>query len=207
MLDLFKRRTLSAPHLASAVGSEPNQAAVLMAFTDNSSCPEIILTQRSSKLPVHRGEVSLPGGKWEAGDESLMHTALREAHEEIGLDPSQVDVLTSLDSSQTGWNFNVSTFIGVVPEGVHLEAQPDEIDAIFSVPVQFFLDDQRVRTDVFSRQHQDVWSPVYEYQGYTIWGFTARMITRALNDFLDAGLTIEHSAPQKFWDQRKGAQR
>ena len=199
MLDLLKQRMLAMPHRASAIGAEPRQAAVLMAITDSLSSPKVILTRRSSQLPVHRGEVSLPGGKWEQGDDSLMATALRESHEEIGLDPAVVEVFTSLPSSSTGFGFNVSPYIGIVPEGVNLEMNPREIESIFQVPLQYFLDDPRVRTDVFRSYGEKVWSPVYEFDGFKIWGFTARVITHVVNEFLDAGLSIEHTAPVKVW--------
>ena len=175
-------------------------AAVLLAVTDDSDNPEVILTLRADHLSTHSGEVSFPGGKVDAIDTSLGETALRESHEEIGLDPSRVTVLGSMPSVLTRWKIDVTPIVGIVPADIELSPNFDEIDSIFRVPLHYLLRDERVRTDVFRRQHIEFWAPVYHYEGYEIWGFTAGILVEFLNKVFDAEIRIDSSnAPQKLF--------
>ncbi len=176
------------------------QAAVLLAMTDDPINPEIILTQRAQHLSTHSGEVSFPGGKLDEEDSSLRETALRESWEEIGLDPMSVEVLGQLPSVLTRWKIEVTTIVGIVPANAPLTANLGEIDSIFKVPVKYFLADQRVRTDRFQRGHVDFWAPVYHYEGYEIWGFTAGILVNFVNQIYDAGIEADSSdAPVKIF--------
>ncbi len=176
-------------------------AAVLIALTDNPDNPSVVLTRRSQHLSSHSGEVSLPGGKWDPEDGPLQVTALRESHEEIGLEPERVDVLGSLPVFQTWQGVQVVPFVGVVPERFQYVPNLDELDAIFQVPLKFFIDDKRLRTDVFERKVGHVWSPAYEYEGFEIWGFTARLLVNFLNGAFDVGIGRENPAPVKDWSK------
>ncbi|MGH1371086.1 MAG: CoA pyrophosphatase [Cellvibrionaceae bacterium] len=177
-------------------------AAVLIALTDSPDNPSIVLTRRSQHLSSHSGEVSLPGGKWDFEDGSLETTALREAHEEIGLDPGLVEVLGALPVFQTWQGVEVTPIVGVVPETLNLTPNLDELDAIFQVPVQFFLDDQRLRTDIFERKIGHIWSPAYEFEGFEIWGFTARLLVNFIGEAFDAQIQRDNPAPVKDWTRR-----
>ncbi len=175
-------------------------AAVLLAVTDDPLNPEIILTQRAGHLSTHSGEVSFPGGKVDDTDGSFRATALRESQEEIGLEPSEVEVLGQLPSVLTRWKIDVTPIVGIVPKGVGLTPNFDEIDSIFHVPVSFFVRDQRVRTDVFRRGHVEFWAPVYHFEGYKIWGFTAGIIVSFINQVYSAGISEDSSdAPKKIF--------
>ncbi|GAA5316870.1 MAG: CoA pyrophosphatase [Candidatus Pelagadaptatus aseana] len=182
-------------------GSHPKHAAVLLALTSNEQNPSVILTKRAMHLNNHSGEVSLPGGKWEDQDESLMRTALRETHEEIGMQPDWVDVICNLPVAHTWQGIEVTPYVGVVAENLPLQPNPDELDAIFEVPLSFFLKDQRTRTDVFPREGGAVWSPAYDYQGYEIWGFTARLMVEFLNQFWGSELSRTNPAREKDWSK------
>lgn len=179
----------------------PDPAAVLIAITDDPDDPEVILTRRAAHLNNHSGEVSLPGGKWEPQDESLEQTALRETEEEIGLPPEKVEVLGSLPVFQTWKGINVAPFVGVIPQGLTFTPNYDELDAIFTVPLRFFMEDRRVRTDVFEREVGHLWSPAYDYDGYEIWGFTARLLVNFLNDVYELEIQRENPAPIKDWSR------
>ena len=201
MLKLLKNNIRAVPQASTAdieLG-DVGYAAVLLAITDNEENPEVILTKRAVHLNSHSGEVSLPGGKWETSDADLLQTALRESWEEIDLQPSSVDVLGSLSAAYTWQSIKVAPFVGVVPEGVILKPNPNEIDSIFKVPLRFFLEDKRIRTDVFPHPSGQVWSPAYEFDGYEIWGFTARLMINFVNDFCGAKIQCENSAPIKDW--------
>ena len=203
MLDQLRSYVVAAPYEIPPLGSMPDQAAVLLALTDNSQDPSIVLTKRSAALRSHRGEVSLPGGKPDDEDADLLQTALREAEEEIGLDPDLVDVWGPLPISQTYRQVNVTPIVGVVPEGLEFRPNPGELDAVFEVPVRFLVEDRRIRTDIFAREFGYAWSPAYDFQGFQIWGFTSRVLINFLNEALDLGISEHHSAPVMNWPKSK----
>ncbi|WP_295802259.1 CoA pyrophosphatase [uncultured Microbulbifer sp.] len=169
-------------------------AAVLLALTDEPD-PQVILTLRSQQLSSHSGEVSLPGGRWDETDPSLEYTALRETHEEIGLPAEQVRILGPLWTRTTRWQVEVTPWLGVVPADAKLTPNPGELDAIFHVPLSFFLGDPRVRTDRITIDQRRIYLPAYEYQGYEIWGFTAGVLTEFLVRVLDAPIGRRDDVP------------
>lgn len=183
------RSTLERP------GHYPNEAAVLIGVTDEPEAT-IILTLRAAHLSSHSGEVSLPGGKWERGDDSLVHTALRESEEEIALPPGRVEVINEQPPQYSLWGIKVTPFVGIVPPEVELVANPEELHSVFRVPVAFFLDDRRTETDVYYQGDREWWAPVYHFEGYKIWGLTARILVEFLNQAWDAGIERGNAAPE-----------
>lgn len=181
-------RVLDLEHIAAALAASPPPArspleddgaaasAVLAPLHDRDGEPHVIVTRRAQHLRSHRGEVSFPGGRQEAG-ESLWQTALREAQEEIALDPAAVRHIGELDhlSTVTATVFIVPYVVVVDPVG-ELEANPDEVELIRHVPLRELLAD-----GVF---HQELWGirglerPIdfFELEDETIWGATARML-------------------------------
>lgn len=155
-------------------------AAVLIAITDQLE-PEVILTLRSSEMPTHKGEVAFPGGKAEAADADFTATALREAHEEIGLSPDSVIVIGQLDQVVSRYGFLVTPVLGIVPENVELTEESGEIDSIFRVPLKFFLDGEPDQIDQFGSFR----GPRWYFESYTIWGLTAVMLAEMFNRFYD----------------------
>ncbi len=156
----------------SFTGESPKQAAVMVLITDEAS-PKIIFTLRSKHLNQHAGEVCFPGGKWEPQDHSLLATALRETHEEIGLAPAMIDVLGALPARATKSGAMVQPFIGKIPSDCRFHLNHHELDTLFSVPLSAFEHGLQVRTDVFERNGQRFRIPAYVYEIYEIWGFTA----------------------------------
>ena len=172
------------------------QAAVLLALKGEGKSQHLLLTRRAMHLNIHRGEVAFPGGKWEEGDTSLLDTALRESNEEVALNPECVEILGQLEPGTTGAGMRVTPFVGAVPDCLALKANLRELDALFWVPVAFLATDIRVRTDIFVHGEREVWAPVYQWEGYTIWGFTARVIVSFLNSFIGAGIRRENVAEE-----------
>ena len=166
------------------------EAAVLVPVTDNPDNPEMIFTLRSSRLSMHRGQVAYPGGMRDAEDDSLLVTALRETHEEIGLPPEQVDVVAPLSQVMSLHRILVTPYVGVVPEDYPMQANPDEIESIFRVPISFFLEDRRERTDALSYIDNTFYVPCYQWQHYQIWGMSALVLVDFLNAVYDAGIDI-----------------
>lgn len=166
------------------------QASVLIALTDEAD-PEVILTKRSSRLSTHRGEVAFPGGKQDPTDPDLLFTALREAEEEIGLSPNAVDVLGNLGQVMSKHQLQVTPWVGIVPTGLRLEANPDELESIFTAPLSFFLQDHRARTDSIRFKGLTHYVPAYEYEGHIIWGLTAYILVELLNVGFDANIPMK----------------
>jgi 8-oxo-dGTP pyrophosphatase MutT (NUDIX family) len=183
-------------------------AAVLVALIDNGETPEIILTQRAQHLNSHAGEVAFPGGMWEVEDTDLLQTALREAKEEIDLDPALVEIVATLPSATPRRrNLRVTPFVGLLTELPSLVGDPSEIGSIFTVPVSYFLNIDRYRYIDLTHQGELIRFPCLQYrddqhQEYQIWGFTLRVITDMLNETLDARLDLIYPSHQQIQSLR-----
>jgi 8-oxo-dGTP pyrophosphatase MutT (NUDIX family) len=166
------------------------EAGILVPVTDDSRNPEMIFTLRSSNLKTHRGQVAYPGGKRDPGDPSLAATALRETHEEIGLPPDQVQVIAPLSQVMSLHRILVTPYVGLVPGDHPLEANPHEIESIFRVPISYFLEDKRERTDTLSWLNSTLYVPCYRWERYQIWGLSAVVLVDFLNAVYDAGIDL-----------------
>lgn len=166
------------------------EAGILVPVTDNESRPELIFTLRSANLTTHRGQVSFPGGRRDPEDASLRDTALRETHEEIGLPPHKVEVIAPLSQVMSRYGILVTPYVGVVPEDHPLSANPAEIESIFRVPIDFFLEDRRERTDALTFLNNTYYVPCYRWQHYEIWGLSAVVLVDFLNAVYDAGIDL-----------------
>lgn len=181
---------------------EEGRAAVLVPLFIHKDQWHIVLTLRASNLRQHPGEVAFPGGMWEPGDTFPVDTALRESNEEIALPVDAVEILGGLAEAYTKRLTPVRPVVGVISHNVPLVANPDEIESIFTVPIDFFAKDQRTRTDIFGimkPQNEPYWSPAYDYEGYEIWGFTSRVIVELMTQCFSMPLEREHEAPEKHW--------
>ena len=171
------------------------EAGILLPVTDNHRSPELVFTLRSANLSTHRGQVAFPGGKRDASDESIVHTALRETHEEIGLPPEQVSIVGRLGQVMSRYGILVTPYVGVIPEDHPLQANPHEIECIFRVPLDFFLEDRRERTDELSLLNSTFYVPCYRWDRYQIWGLSAVVLVEFLNAVYDADINLQ--APPK----------
>jgi 8-oxo-dGTP pyrophosphatase MutT (NUDIX family) len=165
--------------ITSFEGAFPKQAAVMVLITDVVA-PELIFTLRAKHLNHHAGEVCFPGGKWEQQDGSLLTTALRETHEEIGISPNMIDVLGALPARATRSGALVQPFVGKIPADCRFDLNHHELQELFTVPLSAFQQGLQVRTDVFERNGLRVRVPAYMYQHYEIWGFTAGITAELL---------------------------
>ena len=150
-------------------------AAVLVPIVDHPE-PTVLLTQRAQHLPDHAGQVSFPGGKIEAGDESPLASALREAEEEIGLGGDLIEPLGYLDLYMTTLGYRIVPAVARVKPGFKLKLNAKEVDAAFEVPLAFLMDQANV-----ARHSRDWQGMTRHYYAITfgeryIWGVTAGIL-------------------------------
>lgn len=152
------------------------EAAVLVLLVWRKEGPTVVLTRRSAFLPTHAGQISFPGGKKEALDASPIDTALREASEEIGLEPSSVSVLGTLPRLVTITRFSVVPVVGLIAPPFELVPQPDEVAEIFEVPLVRVMQQDQYLRHVFERDGEHGHYLSLSYQRHFIWGATAAML-------------------------------
>lgn len=171
-------------------------AAVLMAMTKE-DIPRLILTQRAAHLKSHAGEVAFPGGKRDDTDSSLIYTALREAQEEIALNPQDVEVVGELGIFTSRVGMKVKPIIGLLENIPHLTPSPDEIDSIFTVPLDVFLTQKTNYQHKIKYMGLSIPVPSFNYQGYVIWGLTGFMIVEFMRRVYDADIDWRWPNPLK----------
>jgi 8-oxo-dGTP pyrophosphatase MutT (NUDIX family) len=159
---------------------EARPSAVLALFADGPDGAEVLLTRRSMQLSTHRGEVSFPGGRLDPG-EGYEQAALREAHEEVGLDPSLVTVIGRLCPISTyvsrSW---IVPIVGTVPERYALQGHPDEVDRAFWVPLRDLTLPGTFREEWWHTVQGERPIFFFELDDETVWGATARMLHQLL---------------------------
>ncbi len=153
---------------------EGTPAAVLVAITDRSA-PGVLLTVRRDDLRTHAGQVAFPGGRIDPGEDAVA-AALREAREEIALDPGRVDVIGTADPYCTVTNYLVTPVIGLIPPDLPLEPHEHEVAEWFEAPLDFLIDpgNQQRRSALFRGRERHYYE--IEWEGRRIWGATAAMI-------------------------------
>jgi 8-oxo-dGTP pyrophosphatase MutT (NUDIX family) len=149
---------------------------VLIGMVARLTGPSVLLTQRTEHLRDHAGQISFPGGRIEPQDASVAAAALREAHEEIGLDPGKVDVLGALATYETVTGFRIHPVIGWIEPPLDLMPDPFEVAEVFEVPLAYVLDTanhcrQSYRRGALTRTYY-----VLPYEGRFIWGATAGIL-------------------------------
>ncbi|MCX6394814.1 MAG: CoA pyrophosphatase [Solirubrobacterales bacterium] len=151
------------------------ESAVLVPLTDDNGVLSVILTRRRDDLRHHAGEYSFPGGRRDPGEENLLVTALRETHEEIGIPPTQVQLIGALQPTATiATGFSVHPFVGVVPTGTALIAAPDEVAEILLVPLADLI--AGADRAVMKRRDLAFRTAVFPLDDRVIWGATARIL-------------------------------
>jgi 8-oxo-dGTP pyrophosphatase MutT (NUDIX family) len=169
------------PVMAKIAAVRPiRPAAVLIPVVDHPE-PTVLLTQRAQHLPDHPGQVSFPGGKIDKTDESPMHSALREAEEEIGLDRAHVEPIGYLDLYMTTLGYRIVPLVARVRPGFSLTLNMAEVDNVFEVPLAFLMDAANMQRH--SREWQGMTRHYYAFtfgERY-IWGVTAGIL-RNLRD-------------------------
>lgn len=165
----------------SIITGAKKKAAVLIGLVERGQEIKVILTQRTDKLSTHSGQVAFPGGKIDTDDASPESAALREAWEEIGLDINEVEIIARLPDYYTGSGFIIAPVLGVVSAEADFEINTEEVDFMFEVPLQFFMNwkNHTISSKNFNGGERHYYEMPYE--GHYVWGVTAGII-RVLYD-------------------------
>jgi len=153
-------------------------ASVLIPLFQEDGGYKVLLTKRTNRVEHHKGQISFPGGRVDEGDASLKQTALREAHEEVGLISDHVKILGQLDDALTVVsNFIVHPFVGLIPNPYPFRINPYEVEKLIQVPLNiFFPEDSIHKDDSIDFEDLTYSGPFYKYQDNIIWGATARIM-------------------------------
>lgn len=151
-------------------------AAVLVPVVQRADGVKVILTQRTEKLRSHSGQVAFPGGRIDPEDASAAHAALRETHEEIGIEPREVEVIGRMPDYLTGSGYRIVPVFGVVDPGFNYALNADEVDAAFEVPLSFLMSAGNHKRDsrIWNGQERFFWTMPWGER--YIWGVTAGII-------------------------------
>jgi 8-oxo-dGTP pyrophosphatase MutT (NUDIX family) len=168
---------LTAEEAAAMESRGGTDAAVLLALYGWPRRPGLIFTERRADLRRHAGEISFPGGRQDKGDVDLAATALREAEEEIALDPAAVELTGALPPVSTFvTGYRVHPFVGLVadPAELGLEPNPAEVETVLTFSLELLREGYGMRRLV--RRGVPIHTPTYEVEGHLIWGATARIV-------------------------------
>lgn len=158
--------------------AELRPSAVLVPLIEKKDGLHLLLTQRSEHLRHHAGQISFPGGSMDKTDDSLIHTALRETEEEVGILQTEIDVMGKLPLQPTGSGFLIQPVVGKIPTNFELNLCEDEVSSAFEAPVDFLFnpENQIHSYQEFGGKNYSIYSIPYE--GWNIWGATANIIVK-----------------------------
>lgn len=155
---------------------EPRPAAVLVGVVAHARAPTVLLTRRHDNLRQHAGQVSFPGGRIEGVDGSPAAAAMREAHEEVGLQPAQFTALGYLDPLLTITGFRVLPLLGVINPDFVAVPDPGEVAEVFEVPLDLLLDPDQMEEKYVQFGGKPRRVLQYRYEQQRIWGVTASIL-------------------------------
>jgi len=155
------------------------QAGVMVIVETRSQ--SLILTKRSKRMPVHAGEVSFPGGRWQSGDRDTQHTALRETQEEIGLEPDRIHIIQPLDKVHTLTGYLISPYLAEIETIAGYQLQDDEVDELITLPMELVL--QKKCYQSMQRQFGGVTVKTlcFKHPEFLIWGATAKIMSQLVD--------------------------
>ncbi len=181
--DIKERLKAREPGIIEDAGLRP--AAVLMPLFEKHEEWHMLFTLRSPDLPTHQNQISFPGGQIDEGEDAL-HAALREAEEELGIRPEDVEVIGRLDEIITITRFRITPFIALIPYPYTFRVSEDEIAEVIEIPLNSFMDPEIFRRDD-SWRYEGKPYPVYYFTvgRHTVWGATARILKQFMELVMD----------------------
>jgi 8-oxo-dGTP pyrophosphatase MutT (NUDIX family) len=188
---------IAAPAASDAAADlvrEPLIAAAVLVPIVHGPEPGVLLTKRTSHLTAHAGQVAFPGGRIDPGDASPEAAALREAQEEIGLPPDRAELLGRLPDYVTGTGFRISPVLALLPGPLDLAPNPQEVEAIFMLPLHVLLDPDAPerRCAEFRGRIREFW--VWPHELHYIWGATAAILVHLAHRLRAEGKAGERAA-------------
>jgi 8-oxo-dGTP pyrophosphatase MutT (NUDIX family) len=179
---------------------EWREAAVLIPLSWHADEQEwfVLFTRRTQHVGSHKGQISFPGGRRDPGDRDLVATALREAHEEIGLAPDDVIVLGACDEMPShSAGLVIAPFVGIIPHPYPFVINPMEIEELIEVPLSFFRHPAYHRVEPWEWDGRRYQIHFYDWQHHTIWGLTAGILTEFLDILFAGELHDEEDRPHR----------
>jgi 8-oxo-dGTP pyrophosphatase MutT (NUDIX family) len=173
------RARLGQPEGRRLPPSDARQAALLVPLYVDAGELWTFLARRSEELPHHRGQIAFPGGSLESG-EGHWDAALREAYEEVGLDPKRVLRLGTLDEAETPSGFRIVPCVGAVPYPVETKPDGEEVEEVFAVPISAFANPKMIEDRQVTVDGRERWIRVYHVGSRHVWGLTAHVIQNLL---------------------------
>jgi 8-oxo-dGTP pyrophosphatase MutT (NUDIX family) len=164
----------------------PVPAAVLIGLLRRGADWTVLYTARSGALRAHSGQVAFPGGKIDPTDDGPASAALREANEEVALDPSEATIIGFMPPYRTGTNYLITPVVATVTPTKPFVANPTEVDAAFEVPLGWLADEKSYGVLRFKREGVEGRTWELHHGGFRIWGITANL-TRMFRDRALAG--------------------
>ncbi|TVZ15022.1 NUDIX hydrolase [Maribacter sp. MAR_2009_72] len=158
----------------------PRKAAVMALFyPSEEKKTNLLLILRKTYKGVHSNQVGFPGGKAERNDNGLLNTALRETHEEVGVEPKDVTVVKELSTIFIPpSNFMVQPYMGLYKEPKPFRKQDEEVETILEVPLLDFMDEKKIVTKKLTTSYaSNIEVPAFKLNGYIVWGATAMMLS------------------------------
>ncbi|MDQ2049322.1 CoA pyrophosphatase [Natronolimnohabitans sp. A-GB9] len=186
-----------AEHDPIEIDDQDHDAAVLAPIIERDGEDHLLFTRRADHLGEHPGQMSFPGGGAEPVDDDILETALREANEEIGLEPHEVEVVGQLDDIRTITEYAVTPFVGRAPDREYI-GDGSEVAEIVVLPLSGLLDPANYEYE--RRDHPyygDIVIHYFHVDGYTVWGATGRILVQLLE------LTTEFEAPERVERSRR----
>jgi 8-oxo-dGTP pyrophosphatase MutT (NUDIX family) len=161
----------------SSVTNTEIPAAVLIPIFLKNGEYHLLFTKRTDTVKTHKGEICFPGGHFEPEDITMLATALREANEEVGIRPSDVQIIGDLGGSVVSvFGVAITSYIGVIPYPHKLILEEREIAATLEVPVSFLLDPANLKNEVWERNGKPFPVELFHFHEHVIWGATFRIL-------------------------------
>lgn len=161
-------------------------AAVLILLFEQDSDIHFVLTERTHTVEHHRGQISLPGGVQE-NDEDFSFTAKRETHEEIGINPDEVDIIGELSSLFVfASGFTIQPYIGIFNSVFEPIPAPNEVASVFSVPIKDLINDENMKREHRNILGYDVDVPYFHFNDHKVWGATAMILSEFKTVLIEA---------------------
>lgn len=176
--EIVSRLAVHAAPCEQLVGSAARRsAAVLVPLLCQNGAWQLLFTRRTEQVPHHKGQVSFPGGAYEPGDENLVQTALREASEEIGLQPADVRILGELSDLPSVSNYLITPIVGRITRPFDVKLSKYEVSRVFTIPLEWLADARHWEMRPYQAADGQIYEVIYfqPYDGEILWGATASM--------------------------------